>query len=90
MGTRRAFVLVAAFVVLAYAGPSTAAPITVGYSGVIDSVDDPNNVVSGIGVGIFGVCKEKLVHLVVTCTPSVIAGTLPWVQNIHAFRISEI
>jgi len=40
--------VVAAFVVIAYVRPSTAVPIIVGYSGVIDTVDDPDGFLSWI------------------------------------------
>jgi len=43
--------VVAAFVVIAYVRPSTAVPLIVGYSGVIDTVDDPDGFLPGVVPG---------------------------------------
>ena len=51
MRTRLVLFVVAAFVVIANAGPSTAEPITVGYSGVIGTVDDPLGLIPGVVPG---------------------------------------
>jgi hypothetical protein len=45
------FVVAAAFVVIANAGPSTATPIIVGYSGVIDTVDGDGTFLPGVVPG---------------------------------------
>ena len=47
-----AFVLISVLAVLVHAAPSTAIPIIVNYSGLIDTVDDPlGELPAGIGVG---------------------------------------
>ena len=51
MRARLLLFVVAAFVVIANAGPSTATPIIVGYSGVIDTVDDPFGLIPGVVPG---------------------------------------
>ena len=51
MRTRLVLSVVAAFVVIANAGPSTAIPIIVGYSGVIFVVDDPFGLIPGVVPG---------------------------------------
>jgi hypothetical protein len=50
--TGLAFILISAVLVIGDTGPSAAAPITVGYSGVIDSITDPfGQLPPGIGLG---------------------------------------
>ncbi len=51
MHTQLVLIVLSVFLAFAYVGPSTAEPITVGYSGVIDTVDDPNGVVPGLSEG---------------------------------------
>ncbi len=51
MRARLLLFVVAAFVVIANAGPSTATPIIMGYSGVIDTVDDPDGFLPGVVPG---------------------------------------